>query len=39
VTSVKKKLYALPEDTIVVPGHGPSTSIGVERRSNAFVRV
>jgi hydroxyacylglutathione hydrolase len=39
VTSVKKKLYALPEDAIVVPGHGPMTSIGVERRSNAFVRA
>jgi glyoxylase-like metal-dependent hydrolase (beta-lactamase superfamily II) len=38
VASVKKKLYALADEAIVVPGHGPSTTIGAEKRSNAFVR-
>jgi len=33
-----KKLVALPEDTIVVPGHGPETTIGSEKRSNPFLQ-
>jgi len=32
-----KKLVALPDDTIVVPGHGPETTIGAEKRSNPFL--
>ena len=39
VTSIKKKLFGLSDDAIVVPGHGPLTSIGVEKRSNPFVRA
>jgi glyoxylase-like metal-dependent hydrolase (beta-lactamase superfamily II) len=35
--SIQKKLYALPDDTRVFPGHGPPTTIGVEKRSNPFV--
>ncbi len=30
-------IVSLPEQTIVVPGHGPLTSIGVERESNPFL--
>ena len=37
--SIKSRLYTLPEDTVVVTGHGPETTIGRERRSNAFVRA
>ncbi len=36
--SIRGKLYTLPENTVVVPGHGENTSIGEERRSNPFVR-
>jgi len=32
-----KKLAALPDDTIVVPGHGPETTIGAEKRTNPFL--
>jgi glyoxylase-like metal-dependent hydrolase (beta-lactamase superfamily II) len=36
--SIRGKLYALPENTVVIPGHGGKTSIGAEKRSNPFVR-
>jgi glyoxylase-like metal-dependent hydrolase (beta-lactamase superfamily II) len=35
--SIHTRLLTLPEDTRVVPGHGPTTSIGYERRSNPFL--
>jgi glyoxylase-like metal-dependent hydrolase (beta-lactamase superfamily II) len=28
---------ALPDDTLVLPGHGPQTTIGAERRGNPFL--
>lgn len=37
VGSIKAKLMALPDSYAVHPGHGPSTTIGVERRSNPFI--
>lgn len=36
--SIQKKLYALPDETIVVPGHGTRTTIGREKRLNPYVR-
>lgn len=33
-----KNLYLLPEDTIVYPGHGLSTTIGKEKYENPFIR-
>ena len=37
VAGIRGKLFALPADTIVYPGHGLPTNVGVERRSNPFV--
>ncbi len=37
VRNVKEKLFVLPEETVVYPGHGPATSIGEEKRSNPFI--
>lgn len=36
--SLQTKLMALPDDTIVYPGHGPDTTIGDERRDNPFLQ-
>jgi glyoxylase-like metal-dependent hydrolase (beta-lactamase superfamily II) len=34
---IRAKLYSLPDDTVVYPGHGPVTTIGHEKRTNPFV--
>jgi glyoxylase-like metal-dependent hydrolase (beta-lactamase superfamily II) len=36
VGGIRNKLWPLPDDTIVYPGHGPETTIGAEKRSNPF---
>jgi hydroxyacylglutathione hydrolase len=37
IRSIHEKVLALPDDTVVVPGHGPLTTIGEERESNPFL--
>ena len=37
VASIRAKLLGFPDDSMVVPGHGPSTTIGVERRTNPYI--
>ena len=37
VRSVKDKLFVLPDDTVVYPGHGDSTTIGHEKKYNPFI--
>jgi glyoxylase-like metal-dependent hydrolase (beta-lactamase superfamily II) len=36
-TGIHQKLFTLPDDTVVLSGHGEPTTIGEERRSNPFV--
>ncbi len=38
IRSLHEKLLALPDETVVIPGHGPLTTIGAERESNPFLR-
>lgn len=37
VRSIREKLFVLPPETVVYPGHGPETTIGDEMRFNPFV--
>ncbi len=37
VESIQTQLFVLPDDSIILPGHGPATTIGEEKRYNPFV--
>ncbi|MBX9743327.1 MAG: MBL fold metallo-hydrolase [Chthoniobacterales bacterium] len=37
LTGIRKKLFSLPYQTVVFPGHGPETSIGVEALNNPYL--
>lgn len=39
LNSIKEKLSPLPDETVVYPGHGPSTTIGREKKYNLFLRT
>ncbi|MBC7543224.1 MAG: MBL fold metallo-hydrolase [Candidatus Sericytochromatia bacterium] len=39
IRAIRDKLLVFPDDAIVVPGHGPETTIGIERRYNRFLRI
>ncbi len=36
--SIRDKILVLPEDTVVIPGHGQNTTIGREKQRNPFLR-
>ena len=38
LSSIKTRLMELPDETIVIPGHGTNTTIGRERERNPFLR-
>jgi len=38
IRSIHTKLMTLPEETVVVPGHGPNTTIGEEKENNPFLQ-
>ena len=38
LTSLRDKILPLADDTVVLPGHGPATTVGRERRSNPYLR-
>ncbi|MGD2294645.1 MAG: MBL fold metallo-hydrolase, partial [Candidatus Aminicenantes bacterium] len=38
IASIRNKILTFPDDTIVLPGHGPHTTVGEERRANPFIR-
>ena len=35
--SIRNKLFRLPDETVVLPGHGPATTIGSEKRNNYYL--
>jgi glyoxylase-like metal-dependent hydrolase (beta-lactamase superfamily II) len=37
IRSIRDVLFGYPDDTVVHSGHGPDTSIGIERRTNPFL--
>ena len=37
VNGIHEKLFTLPDETVIYSGHGPSTTIGYEKKNNPFV--
>jgi len=37
--SIRERIYSLPDATIVYPGHGPATTVGVEKATNPYVSM
>lgn len=38
ISSIRNTLFQLPENTVIYPGHGPSTTIGFEKQHNPFLK-
>lgn len=38
LAGIRRELLSLPPDTVVLPGHGPETTVGAELRTNPFLR-
>ncbi len=39
LSSIKERLFSLPEDVVVYPGHGSSTTIAYEKKSNPYISM
>lgn len=37
--SIRQQIYSLPDRTLIYPGHGPSTTVGHEKKSNPYVHA
>ena len=37
VESIEQKLFVLPEDTVIYPGHGKTTTVGWEKEHNSYM--
>jgi hydroxyacylglutathione hydrolase len=37
VHSIREKIFAFEDDAVVVPGHGPATTVGIERSTNPYL--
>lgn len=35
--SIREQIYTLPDETVVLPGHGPRTTVGDEKKNNPYV--
>jgi hydroxyacylglutathione hydrolase len=38
INGIRSKLFTLPPETVVHPGHGPDSTIGTEKRANPFLK-
>lgn len=36
IDGIRERIFSLPDETIVCPGHGPMTTVGIEKRANPF---
>ncbi len=36
--NIREQIYTLPDETTLLPGHGPATTVGFEKTNNPFVR-
>ncbi|MDR2153456.1 MAG: MBL fold metallo-hydrolase [Burkholderiaceae bacterium] len=39
IASIRERLWPMGDDTVFIPGHGPESTFGEERRTNPFVRA
>ena len=38
ISSIKKRLFIYPDNTVIYPGHGPSSTIGEEKKYNPYLK-
>jgi glyoxylase-like metal-dependent hydrolase (beta-lactamase superfamily II) len=37
--SISRKIFSLPQDTVILPGHGPESTVGEEMDSNPYLAM